>query len=177
LVTRLPRARTRAARRIAQLDVHYRGSPLTQRGEPRGRARPGDRAPDATGLLVDGVPTTLHRLLGDRHTALIVVGTSGPDPGEAVRGLARWSTVVVPLVVQLEGVPPSVSDARTAVDALGTVRRSYAAGVHLVRPDGYLAASGRGAAEAYLRTVYGPCATEESRPGVSRARGAWPPNA
>ncbi|MDQ4119510.1 MAG: FAD-dependent monooxygenase, partial [Actinomycetota bacterium] len=163
--TRLPTARDRAARRISQLHVTYRGSPaLPSAGRHAGWLRPGDRAPDARGLLAGGRPTTLHRLLrGHRHTLLILTDRrAAMPPADVVTHLGAWARQVRPLLVLTREESPAAVGIDTAVDHAGEVCRAYPPGLHLVRPDGYLAASGPGAVRGYLRSVYGELADPDT---------------
>jgi 4,5-epoxidase len=140
VMTRLPGVRTVAARRISQVYVHYRRGPLTL---PAGGAlRPGDRAPDTRGLRFGGEPVRLHELLrGPAHTLLVLGHPPAPVAHPHVR----------PVFVARNGCG-------VATDVTGETHRVYRAhgGVHLVRPDGYLAASGVDAVGTYLDRVFGP---------------------
>jgi 2-polyprenyl-6-methoxyphenol hydroxylase-like FAD-dependent oxidoreductase len=133
VASRLPTVPARAARRLSQQYVGYRSSPLTVAGGAGRGLRPGDRAPDATVDGTDG-PIALHELLRDpRHTLLLV----GDEPSAAPD---RYGAYV-----------------RTLRVAGADVLRRYGAGsMHLVRPDGYLAASGSDSIRAYLERVYAP---------------------
>jgi 2-polyprenyl-6-methoxyphenol hydroxylase-like FAD-dependent oxidoreductase len=160
VVTRLPGFRARAARRISQLYVHYRSSSLTEppprragRLRPR-RPQPGDRAPDAAGLTCRGEPVRLHQLLrGPQHTLLFL--TSAAE--QTVRRLGPYRPHVRPLIVVRDGDgAPKVDGIEVANDLTGEAHRAYrGTGPHLIRPDGYLAASGVDGIEAYLRRVFG----------------------
>jgi 2-polyprenyl-6-methoxyphenol hydroxylase-like FAD-dependent oxidoreductase len=148
LAARMPGVRSRAALRMSQLSVHYRSGPLTAdagRGVGGGPLA-GDRAPDAAGLVHRGRPARLHELLRDpRHTCLLM-GGAGSCPRPDVAGV-RWLVLASPGDTSSDG--PDV-----AVDARGEARRRYGTGrAYLVRPDGYVAARGREAIEAYLRRI------------------------
>ena len=105
---------TRRDASTMQLGVGYRGSSLAcdDRGEGAG-LRAGDRAPDATGLVVDGEERRLFELLRGGRFVLLAFGA-----GDAVK-------------VGAQGV----------VDRDGHLRSAYGAGegaLVLVRPDGYV---------------------------------------
>jgi len=140
LAARVPGLRGRMARRVSQLYVSYRRSPLTAGEGPRGqRVRPGDRAPDAGGLCFRGHTVRLHELLFREpgHALLVLDGGAGD----------RLATLpdVYGRPVRVVAIAVSGEDAGlgAAVDVSGEVRRAYGSGgVYLVRPDGYVAASG-----------------------------------
>ncbi|WP_448627173.1 FAD-dependent monooxygenase [Geodermatophilus sp. URMC 64] len=150
-VTHLPGVRARAAGRIAQLSVGYRGGPLT---EPGGRA--GLRAP---GVLPAPGPAC----------TLVVAG--GPDDERRLRAwLDRAPGAVRLLRLAPPGTPPG---AGVLSDPDGRLARWYRAGggVHLIRPDGYLAASGTAAVERALQRLYGNSVAERS--GSAQTRESW----
>jgi 2-polyprenyl-6-methoxyphenol hydroxylase-like FAD-dependent oxidoreductase len=153
LGSRLPRAAARAAGRISQLSVHYRGSPLTEppRRRPATALRPGDRAPDAR-LRVGGTRLRLHELLrGPHHTLLLLL----PDAASADPIVRRLDRGALRVVLLTPGDDPD-----------DEVRARYGDrhALHLIRPDGYLAASGLGAIESYLDRVFGAAASPPSPP-------------
>jgi len=133
-VTALPAVRGRAARRISQLYVGYRGSPSLF------RLRAGDRAPDAGGLSYHGEPVRLHRLLrGGRHTLLLF-------DGARVACLAEF----------VQSVPVGRTGADGTVDLTGEAHRRYRGhNAYLIRPDGYVAACGADAIDRYLHDYSG----------------------
>jgi hypothetical protein len=122
LVTRHSRVRSRAVRRISQLYVDYRSSPLTvadgKAGRPRGpRLQPGDRAPDAR-LRSCGRQVRLHEVLrGTGHTLLVVEPASGQAvPPRLDRYAAQFRMV---LILAEERDEPVCAD--RAVDVAGDV--------------------------------------------------------
>jgi 4,5-epoxidase len=135
VATALPAVRVRAARRISQLYVSYRGSPWSS------RLRAGDRAPDADGLSHRGEPVRLHHLLrGGTHTLLLLGGARPGSCGDQVRSLTIRRTGTGAVVV----------------DHTGDAHRRYRGhDAYLIRPDGYLAACGIEAVDRYLRDYSG----------------------
>ncbi|MFD9125938.1 FAD-dependent monooxygenase [Kitasatospora sp. NPDC059571] len=136
--------------REAQLLLNYRGGPLVAPdGAGPGAVRPGDRAPDCTGLRhpLAAFPLRLFDLLrGPRHLLLL---HTGPDAdrdrlaacadaaGRAARGELDTCAVVPPGAAADHLPVPAVAD-----DG-GAFRAAYAARdreAFLIRPDGYLAA-------------------------------------
>jgi hypothetical protein len=69
-------------RRLSQLDVHYRHSPMTVSGRPPGRhgARPGERLPDAP-VTVDGHTVRLHALLARPGMHVLLDRDAHPPTG------------------------------------------------------------------------------------------------
>jgi hypothetical protein len=86
---------------------------------------------------------------GPGHTLLVLDGCGEGDPAALLgRGWGHLREV--------RGGTPGSAGPDAAVDAGGEVRRRYrGSALHLVRPDGHLAASGREAIAAYLARVYG----------------------
>jgi 2-polyprenyl-6-methoxyphenol hydroxylase-like FAD-dependent oxidoreductase len=128
-VTALPAVRVRAARRISQVYVGYRGS---------SRLRAGDRAPDADGLTRRGEPVRLHQLLrGGRHTLLLFDGARVACLPDDVRSVL-------------------IGDRGGIVDHTGEAHRRYRGhNAYLIRPDGYVAACGVDVIDRYLRDYSG----------------------
>lgn len=124
-----------------QLDLHYRGSPLTaeRRGtSPEGTLHAGDRAPDAPCADRAGEPLRLFDVFrGPRFTLLAFGDTPLPRlPGEAVR-------------VCRIGKPGSDPRTTDVTDTEGHAHRAYAdKGLFLVRPDGYVALATHDPADA-----------------------------
>lgn len=157
-VTRVPLVRRRIAERMSQVYVDYRSSPLT--APARGRTlgvRPGDRALDTHGLRCDGVMVRFHQLLRAPGHVLLLVGEQGHHSA-ALESLGpclhRWGDAVRVIHVVPGGGGQGVH-AGAVIDVSGETSRRYGrwGGVHLIRPDGYLAASGLGSVEAYLRRL------------------------
>jgi hypothetical protein len=147
-----------ALRADSQLYVNYRGSDWVAEKLSRPEAmaagpRPGDRAPDVSGLRREGVdfPLRLFDLFrGTHHTLLVYRATetdqAGLETTAALVGALRQRcgahlksyAIVSPDVV----VSAGASDAcPTVVDSQQSFRRAYAAGAgmaYLVRPDGYV---------------------------------------
>ncbi|RTL64564.1 MAG: FAD-binding protein [Pseudonocardiaceae bacterium] len=139
-----------AVRREAQLLVGYRGSPIVGPVDgtvPDSAPQPGDRAPDARGLVRDIVqfPVRLFELLrAPGHTVLVyaesdttaaaiddVVAATREALGDDVHAYA----VLTGLIEAPDLQAPSVRD------AAGAFREAYAAAdgtVLVVRPDGYI---------------------------------------
>jgi hypothetical protein len=142
-------------RREAQLLVGYRGSPAVSPADPGlpvDAPQPGDRLPDARGLVRDVVrfPVRLFpELAGPGHTLLLyadtAAGTADFDKlastaAELAHGRIRAVAVLAPgAEVPPLGVP-------VLRDGAGEVRAHLRAGdgeAFVVRPDGYLGHRGR----------------------------------
>jgi 2-polyprenyl-6-methoxyphenol hydroxylase-like FAD-dependent oxidoreductase len=134
LLSRTPPVQRRAARRMAQMHVSYRGSQLAESRHPWRGPRPGDRAPNIP-ITVRGVQTTLHAVLNDRRHVLVIREIQ-PDDAAASLHLER-------LAPELDVVTGTIHPSRSLV---------------LVRPDGYVAAVARPRAarpiREYLRSVF-----------------------
>ncbi|MFD3696110.1 FAD-dependent monooxygenase [Streptomyces sp. NPDC058646] len=148
--------------REAQLLVGYRGSPIV---DPPGEGpgpRPGDRAPDSTGLTrsIATYPLRLYDLLRDRdHLLLLYVdakaednrtgtGTAGGTTGGWIDELARTAAefsggrvdtcvILAPDAPAATGVQAAYRDTGGEFARLWVVDRTTA---FVLRPDGYLAA-------------------------------------
>jgi len=153
---RIPAMRRLGFRVVSQLGIRYRGSPLSVEGRPRLRRGPraGDRLPDS-GIVVNGVSTTIHRSLSPTHFHLILCGplTGWSDRREFDE---RWSRVV--RIAWLSAGAQQdvwVDSTPGALRRLGLVEGETAH--YLVRPDGYIGYRARGTdlggLEAYLRAL------------------------
>ncbi|MFD7099743.1 FAD-dependent monooxygenase, partial [Streptomyces xanthophaeus] len=163
--------------REAQLLVGYRGSPVV---DPPGEGpgpRPGDRAPDCTGLTgqIETHPLRLYDLLRDTGHVLLLYGTGEGDARwieelartarEASGGRMRTCLVLAP------GAPPWTGTPAAHRDTAGQFARLYAADrptAFAVRPDGYLGARisppDPQALAAHLAAVFAPDAQRPSAP-------------
>ncbi|MET8167829.1 FAD-dependent monooxygenase [Streptomyces sp. NPDC005329] len=149
--------------REAQLLVNYRNGPLTPTstgtpetpGAPPETPRPGDRAPDCTGLTAPGsaYPWRLLDVLRGRtaHVALLYTTTTAPTTvpaaaAEAMKAIATAAPDLHVIALQVIAILPR----ETALDALPVAAYRDAAGefarlyrpngptVFVIRPDGYL---------------------------------------
>lgn len=152
----------RITRTVAELDVHYRHSPIALEDtslhlRPTGMAdrilfargpRAGDRAPEVPlPRRVAGEPAFLHdRLAGSAWRILVLVATPD-DAGQASRvahALAgtRPDTAEVLVVVGDSLTGGALRwDGDTLIDETGEVQRAYGAAgscVYAIRPDGYI---------------------------------------
>lgn len=130
--------RSRSAARSASLQNSQLSTSYARKTRYGSRPRVGDRAPEV-GLA----GSTLHRLFGPGHAALLLAATGGPD--QAIVDEDRLRTLYL----------------NDRTDPQRNVRRAYglsAAGFVLVRPDGHIAARGEDGCQA--------------RPGVSALMGA-----
>ncbi|TXN29334.1 FAD-dependent monooxygenase [Lacisediminihabitans profunda] len=156
LVIRIPALRRLGFRAISQLGIRYPGSPLSVAGRPplRGGPRPGDRLPDS-GIVVNGVPTTIQRSLSSTHFQLVLCGplTGWGDRREFD---ALWGRVVRTARLSAGAERDVwVDSTRGALRRLGLGEGETAH--YLVRPDGYIGYGARGTdlrgLEAYLRAL------------------------
>ncbi|MET7638099.1 FAD-dependent monooxygenase [Streptomyces sp. NPDC005438] len=117
-------------RDTSQLDLHYRGGPLSRDVNPTGTLRAGDRAPDGHLTGPEGRQRLFDVYRGP-HWTLLGLGVPAPDPGGA----------------QVRAV--------TVTDADPHVWERYGEGLALVRPDGYLGVLGGEPSdmEGYLREL------------------------
>jgi 2-polyprenyl-6-methoxyphenol hydroxylase-like FAD-dependent oxidoreductase len=132
LASRVPILQDGAVRRMSQQHVEYRSSSLSRRGSRLTRPRPGDRVPEITVLTPNGPMRLQEVLRAGRH---VLVVASGAAPGLA-----------------------ECSDMRPFRDScevvVGDPACAGAAEMWLVRPDGYLAATGTVDSLTYLQRVF-----------------------
>jgi hypothetical protein len=130
---RSPRLRRRLSRRLGELDVGYRGSPIVAGAAPRRRVpRPGDRLPDAPVRGPAGERSLHEALAGPSLVILLCEEAAGdllgalPVPGRGILLILRLADHAGPGIVHdVHGLARS---------RLGLV----SGGVILVRPDGYI---------------------------------------
>ncbi|WCD90453.1 Pentachlorophenol 4-monooxygenase [Streptomyces xanthophaeus] len=163
--------------REAQLLVGYRGSPVV---DPPGEGpgpRPGDRAPDCTGLTgqIETHPLRLYDLLRDTGHVLLLYGT-GEGDARWIEELARTAREASggrmgTCLVLAPGAPLWTGTPAAHRDTAGQFARLYAADrptAFAVRPDGYLGARisppDPQALAAHLAAVFAPDAQRPSAP-------------
>ena len=133
LFPRLPAAvRAAGFRRVADLDVRYRRSPVVEDAHSGVRRGPlaGDRLPDAP-LTGPTGRTSLHRLVGPAGHHVLLVGSAA----DAAADVAQSPDLTVH-GIRYEPVPGQLQD------DTGQVRRRLNAGTaaqYVVRPDGHVA--------------------------------------
>jgi hypothetical protein len=152
-VTSLPVVQRRAARRLSQISVGYRSSPLTQPDGAWRGVKPGERVPDVE-LRTDAGKSRLYRALGEGRHLLLVSGVE-TRTALAKAGIHSFAGLVDVADGDLSwiGAPADASS------------RAFA----LVRPDGVLATRGsqRDTHRAfdYLRQISeAPHVRQERRP-------------
>lgn len=158
-----------AIRREAQLLIDYAGSPIVSAATDDAGPQPGQRAPDAGGLLreVVNAPIRLFSLLDRlRHAALIYADdAAGPDDVAVFETLADVIVTGSHGAVQVYLVAsPDAQVADTVLplirDAEGQFATAYvlsASSIMIVRPDGYLGHRGPVDGEAvlgYLKSTF-----------------------
>jgi hypothetical protein len=161
----------RAVRRVAELSIGYRHSPIVSEhgiGRLGGGPPAGDRAPDAGPLLQAGASTSLYALLHEpKHTLLLIAGAE-PEGGVSARleQLAasvqeRHGAVVTTRLIAPGDSPPADAGAGWILDPTLTLHQRYAAGhesLYLIRPDGYIAyrsrPAGAVALDGYLKQIF-----------------------
>jgi 2-polyprenyl-6-methoxyphenol hydroxylase-like FAD-dependent oxidoreductase len=135
------RARAMGFRALSELAISYRDSPAAQEGHPRPRHGPraGDRLPDAP-IVIDGQPTTLHRVLVAPRFHLLLAGADAAWPADD-------TTVLRDRDVRLVDVYRLARHTRAGalVDPYGHAHTRLGldttdqAAHYLVRPDGHIA--------------------------------------
>lgn len=138
LAKHFDRVRARVFRRLSQLDVRYRDSPVVEEGEPRLRSGPraGDRLPDCA-LQRDGRETSLHRELSDPRFHLLLCGPEGAWDARRLAALGeRYGALLEGHHLSSEARPGTLVDVRgEAFARLGVNEAAH----YLVRPDGHVA--------------------------------------
>jgi 2-polyprenyl-6-methoxyphenol hydroxylase-like FAD-dependent oxidoreductase len=149
---------TRRGKETDQLDLHYRGGPLSTDTRARpGRVCAGDRAPDAVGHDLSGQRRRLFEIFRGPHWTLLSFG--GAYDNALVRSCARWASLIRVVRVLDRAKEAGPDD---FVDAHGYARTNYdvrSNAVVLVRPDGYVGyfsePESRSDIEAYLLRALG----------------------
>ncbi|WP_432845632.1 FAD-dependent monooxygenase [Amycolatopsis sp. CA-161197] len=133
LVGHLPPVREELITGIAEVDIHYRGSPIvTGRATSRRHPHPGDHAPDLPGLrTADGTPTSLDELLRRPGHLLLTSVQDNAVLDEYRAALAGLGTVVP---IGSGGLGALHDPDGSFTDRYGTGESGFA----LIRPDGYL---------------------------------------
>ncbi|MGW4524136.1 FAD-dependent monooxygenase [Amycolatopsis sp. NPDC004378] len=111
-----------------QLDISYRGGPLSPAGD--GALRPGDRAPDSLLTDADGTRVRLFELFRGPHATRLVFG-DGPVGEHAYRVLPAGSAPTPDALVDDGGHAYAAYDVKPGTEVL-------------VRPDGYVWSVSRG---------------------------------
>ena len=74
----MPALRRRLVYQLSEMDLHYRGSPLTfKSARSADYPRPGERAPDIALTLHEGKESRLHELLSANKFVVLTVGSAG----------------------------------------------------------------------------------------------------
>ncbi len=164
LVGQFPGFRRTFVRELSETAIAYNDSPLNGSELSPGQSgtlRPGDRVPDVEGLLFQGQPVRLQRILSGPRFTQVVVPESGADLGELIRRVESEFPGLFRCVILAGEAAGAVAGADLVIDPRGDARRLFAAKaatLSLVRPDGYLAFQSpmawsplRGWLETYLR--------------------------
>lgn len=132
--------RRRVELTLSDLAMHYRGSPLSRPAGDTLPVRPGDRLPDVT-VVVDGQRRPLHSLASYRAWTLLVVGAP-----QSQRTAQHARDLVAGYLAPI--------DVAAAVPADGVARQALGRrpALVLVRPDGHVALTARGADLGAVRT-------------------------
>ena len=153
LVSRFGAGRAYAFRRIAELDVRYRRSPLSVNGpgSPGSGIRAGDRLPDGF-VSLDGRVVRLHAAIAGPRWTLLLCGPVSAWPTNASDHISSGTVATRRLSADPEQDVLRVSDD----DLLRRLGLTMTEAAHLlVRPDGHLGYRARGhdltGLTAYLR--------------------------
>jgi hypothetical protein len=129
------------AKQIEETGIGYRGSPVVDAGQNRRGPRPGDAAPDVSGLPGD---RSLHRSLseGTEHTLLYITWTPEELHGNRLVGATSPRAASArSVVVAADSAEGSWVDTAIA-DPEGRIAHRYGVGKHgevfAIRPDGYV---------------------------------------
>jgi 2-polyprenyl-6-methoxyphenol hydroxylase-like FAD-dependent oxidoreductase len=131
--------RAYAFRTVSELNIRYRDSPLSLDGPnpPRAGPKPGDRLPDA-GIVRDGQPTTLHRVVAAPGWHLLLCGPPGAWTAQAITQLQQRHTSLIAVHhLAAQNTPGALHDPTgQALRRLGLTAQHTAQ--YLVRPDGHV---------------------------------------
>ncbi len=136
-------------RTIAELEIHYRHSPIVEDHALGGSVVAGDRAPDALMLRADTkIPTRLWQILQSGQSTLLLLSGSSLQPGTLdqlqqigaeIEG--RYGPHLVPCLITASSTVPAEGNGLRLLDPEQTLHRRYGGGrpgFYLVRPDGYI---------------------------------------
>ncbi|MEM1152835.1 MAG: FAD-dependent monooxygenase [Pseudomonadota bacterium] len=141
-----------AARHLQEVDLDYRASCLTLDTNEAfpGGPTPGAQAPNAEGLLVEGIETSLYLMPADEQYRLLCF--QGMAKGETMEILAEAANTATPFASWLkpyivarqsaESVQTPGAGHTIIHDQDGALHNTYAAHspcIYLIRPDGYIA--------------------------------------
>ncbi|HEX7081507.1 MAG TPA: FAD-dependent monooxygenase [Gammaproteobacteria bacterium] len=146
------RWRAKAFRFVAELDIHYRGSPAVAEGEPPAHSalRPGERLPDAR-VTCDGREIWLQQEVVGAHLAVLLCGDRGSWDAAQVEALRDAAGhVVVRHLVHVPSPGDLVAPTGRLLARFGVVDETDSA-QYVVRPDGYIAYRSAGSDLRLLR--------------------------
>lgn len=138
-----------ADRYAQEIATDYANSPLTLADESDfGKGpKPGTRAPDAEGLIVDDTPTSLFKIRSDTDYRLFIFcgepsDMHDADIDNALSASEPFTQWVKPYLVRKGPDDPPGTDVQSIRDTQGDMHGVYAADrpcIYLVRPDGFVA--------------------------------------
>ena len=154
VLTQLPVLKHKARDTLTEVNIHYRGGPLSKEPEACPRAwrfkkgiRAGERAPDAR-VLVGGEESRLMSFLTGARFHLLVFGGEEEDCWSVFEPLVKAARDSFAAFVQIvwigvdESLPPLQDGEVHLVDHTEELHHDYAAtepSIYLLRPDAYVA--------------------------------------
>jgi 2-polyprenyl-6-methoxyphenol hydroxylase-like FAD-dependent oxidoreductase len=177
ILTQLPVLKHKARDALTEVDIHYRGGPLSVEPESFPRAwrfkkgiRPGERAPDAP-VMVNGEESRLMDFLVGPRYHLLLFGGDHEDCWSVFEPLVRLVRELYGSFLQLiwigadESPPPLVEGEIHLVDQAEELHHDYAAtepSLYLLRPDAYVAYRSQTLEVAELEGYFEDWLAEES---------------
>ena len=138
-----------AARHLQEVDLDYAASPLCLNGEDAfiGGPAPGNQAPDANDLVVEGAVTSFFKLPADEQFRLLIFcGLESEAPVNELKATAdaslRFLPWLKPYIVKTGSEREPFEEHSIILDRSGNLHRKFAANgpcIYLLRPDGYVA--------------------------------------